>query len=455
MLTAIVFFCIILLLIALSYKKVIWQGDIVPGEKPVTNPMKGFVAWGENYREDPWVSFVYIPIYWNEIEAQEGIYDFETLEKKYHFSEWRSQGVRFILRVIADSPSNASHMNIPQWLYEAMDGAGTWYDSEYGKGFSPDYENLVFVEKHKKLIQALGKQYADDLQVAFIQLGSLGHWGEWHVNTSADIEEFPLQEITDQYVEHYLEVFEPEKILLRRPYEVGQQGLGLYNDSFGWEESHYEWLDWITKGYQSDQNGEWLDGMPAFWQKAPSGGEFASYKSLEWYFSKNQFNKTIELLKKSHTTFLGPNIPKYKSNENFDKENVETLLQEMGYSLGVRKCVIRKSLISDKPEVRLYWENSGIAPLYGDWPIYVELKDKEGSLICTHEFVSELSTWIPGKHEFDFVLDGKNLSKGETYWLYVGIIDPLTGEPGVALQMDCTESEKDKKYLYRVCEFTY
>ena len=49
MLTAIVFFCIILLLIALSYKKVIWQGDIVPGEKPVTNPMKGFVAWGKVY----------------------------------------------------------------------------------------------------------------------------------------------------------------------------------------------------------------------------------------------------------------------------------------------------------------------------------------------------------------------------------------------------------------------
>ena len=27
-------------------------------------------------------------------------------------------------------------MNIPEWLYKKTDQAGTWYDVEFGKGFS-------------------------------------------------------------------------------------------------------------------------------------------------------------------------------------------------------------------------------------------------------------------------------------------------------------------------------
>lgn len=86
--------------------------------------MKGFVAWGENYRQDPWVSFAYVPVYWSFIEPQEGVYDFEELEQRCSFEKWRSDGVRLIFRVVADSPSDEMHMDIPQWLYEKMEEEG-------------------------------------------------------------------------------------------------------------------------------------------------------------------------------------------------------------------------------------------------------------------------------------------------------------------------------------------
>ena len=167
------------------------SGSLPAGEKPVTNPLKGFAVWGENHRQDPWISFAYVPVYWNLLEPEEGVYDFAALEGRCSFKEWKKDNVRLILRVIADSPSDQSHMDIPKWLYEKMDGAGTWYDTGYGKGFSPDYENPVFQEAHQALLAALGARYKEDPQVAFIQLGSLGHWGEWHVNYGEGIPPLP------------------------------------------------------------------------------------------------------------------------------------------------------------------------------------------------------------------------------------------------------------------------
>ena len=427
---------------------ILWHGTIVAGEKPVTNPLKGFAAWGENYKNDPWHSFAYVPVYWNELEPEEGVFDFEALEERCHFEAWKADRVRLILRVVVDTPRSEAQLGIPQWLYDKMDGAGTWYDCSYGKGFSPDYENEVFMEAHKRLICALAERYSEDPQIAFIQLGSLGHWGEWHVNYSAGIERFPLQEVTDQYVSHYTDAFGIRKLLLRRPYKVGQKGLGLYNDSFGAVESHKLWLAWIENGYISSQNQEELDGMPQFWTKASSGGEFSSAEKMSWYFSKHQFPITMELLKKSHTTFLGPNAPWYEESGLYS-ENVERMLQEMGYSLGIREVSIKKKWFSDKIQVMLQWENTGVAPIYEDWPIYMELRNEAGNVVYQGSFQANISSWIPGIHEFSAEISVEKLEKKQKYQLYVGIIDPLINGPGVELQM---KTKKDG-FLYRVAEW--
>lgn len=421
--------------------------EIPASDKPVANPMKGLTAWGENYRQDPYVAFAYVPIYWNELEPRPGEYDFAALEERCHFAQWRADGVRLILRLVPDTPTEEQHMDIPQWLYDAMGGTGTWYDGDYGQGFSPDYENEVFRQAHQSLIAALGQRYADDPQVAFIELGSLGHWGEWHVDAGAGISSFPTQDITDTYVEDYLAVFSPDQLLLRRPYEIGRdRGLGLYNDSFGLPDSHKEWLSWIADGYQSDQNGEWLPAMPNFWLRAPSGGEFSPQQEDGWYFSAEQFPTTLTLLEQSHTTFLGPNAPAYGELSGTEEENLRTLLAEMGYTLAVRRCKIWRTPFSTTLQAELTWENTGLAPLYADWPIDLELRNETGQTVWSSRECAPLSEWGPGQHTITLSLsDAGALPKG-SYSFWVGIVDPLTGLPGVALQM---ETEHDGAF-YRV-----
>lgn len=425
--------------------------EISPSDKPVTNPMKGLAAWGENYRQDPYVAFAYVPVYWAELEPRQGEYDFAALEERCHFARWRADGVRLILRLVADTPTEERHMDIPQWLYDAMDGAGTWYDGDYGQGFSPDYENQVFRQAHRALIAALGQRYADDPQVAFLELGSLGHWGEWHVDTGAGIAPFPTQAVTDSYVQDYLAVFSPHRLLLRRPYTIGRdRGLGLYNDSFGLPDSHAEWLSWIAEGYRSDQNGEWLPAMPDFWRTAPSGGEFSPQQEDSWYFSADQFSATLALLEQSHTTFLGPNAPAYGELSGTEAENLRTLLAEMGYTLGVRSCTVRRTAFSADLLAELTWENTGLAPLYADWPLVLELRDETGRTVWSDQAEVPFSQWGPGTHDLALSLPGAGaLSRGR-YSLWIGIRDPLTGVPGVALQM---ETQHDGA-LYRVASFS-
>lgn len=420
-------------------------------DKPVTNPMKGLVAWGENYRKDPYVAFAYVPVYWAELEPRQGEYDFAALEERCHFARWRADGVRLILRLVPDTPTEQRHMDIPQWLYDAMDGAGTWYDGDYGQGFSPDYENQVFRQAHRALIAALGQRYADDPQVAFVELGSLGHWGEWHVDTEAGIAPFPTRAVTDGYVQDYLAVFSPDRLLLRRPYPIGQeQGMGLYNDSFGLPDSHEEWLSWIAEGYRSDQNGEWLSGMPDFWRRAPSGGELSPQQEDGWYFSADQFPTTLALLKESHTTFLGPNAPGYGELSGTEADNLRTLLAEMGYTLGVRSCTVRHVPFSAALQAELTWENTGLAPLYADWPVALELRDEAGRTVWSGRAEAPLSRWGPGRHSLTCALPGAESLPGGAYTLWVGIVDPLTDSPGVALQM---ETDRDGA-MYRAAAFS-
>ena len=414
--------------------------EINVGSKPLTNPLKGFMAWGENHTSDPLIRLAYIPVYWDELEPEEGVYDFAALEERCNFAQWREDKVHLVLRLVLDTPADEAHMDIPQWLYDKMGGAGTWYDCGYGKGFSPDYTNETLIREHRELIQELGKRYSQDPQLAYVELGSLGHWGEWHVNQSAGIPQFPPQEICEAYVEPYVKAFGGSRLLLRRPVSIGVTGgMGLYNDSFGLKESHEFWLDWIQNGYMSDQSGETLPGMPDFWKTAPSGGEISPSKEMNWYFSSEQYPVTLDLMKRSHTTFLGPNSPKTGELSGTERENMEAFLAEMGYCLGIRSARMVRELFTGELTLSMDWENTGVAPLYAQWPLRIELRGEDGKTVWTQQLVHNFQTWDTGIHSLTVPLQGTGKMDSGHYTVYVGIVDPLTGMPEVALEMDTVE----------------
>ena len=65
----------------------------------------------------------------------------------------------------------------PRWLYDKTGGNGAYYSYSGKQGYSPDYADPVLIEAHRKAIAALGEHFGQDTFVGYVELGSLGHWG--------------------------------------------------------------------------------------------------------------------------------------------------------------------------------------------------------------------------------------------------------------------------------------
>ena len=167
-------------------------------EQPFGNPLMGFAPDADSEQLPDDVTLVYLDITWREWEPQPGVFDRETVAAENQLDRWRAEGKHVVLRFVCDVPGEEPHRDIPDWLYEQCGGQD--YDTSYGKGCSPRYEDERMIRWHARAVQALGDWLGGDGFVAYIELGSLGHWGEWHVNTDEGVDPLPGAAVRERYV---------------------------------------------------------------------------------------------------------------------------------------------------------------------------------------------------------------------------------------------------------------
>ena len=409
------------------------------------NPLMGYVpsAWYNEVSED--ISLLYMDITWAELEPEEGVYNWASIDEENQISRWRKEGKHLVLRFVCDIPSDEEHMDIPEWLYEKSGKAGKWYDGEYGKGFAPDYNNPTIISCHEQAVKALGEHFGQDGLISYVELGSLGHWGEWHVNYSEGIQRIPREAVRDKYILPWTEAFPDARILMRRPFASAEKyGFGLYNDMTGQPEATQSWLGWINNGGEYDQTGEKnvIVPMKDFWKTAPSGGEFTSSLSMEEMLDTN-LSGTVEMIREAHTTFLGPKIP----DENY-VDGYKEVLKNMGYRLWISMAELKNTAKGSR--LKLTWENSGVAPMYKEWPVYVYIEDESGKLVEKSRISIKISSLLPGEKATTLTaLETERLNSllEKGYRLSVGIEDPMTELPCVRFAMEALYQE-GKNYLW-------
>ncbi len=409
------------------------------------NPLMGYApsAWYNEVSED--ISLLYMDITWAELEPEEGVYNWASIDEENQISRWRKEGKHLVFRFVCDIPGEEAHMDIPEWLYEKSGKAGKWYDGEYGKGFAPDYNNPTIISCHEQAVKALGEHFGQDGLISYVELGSLGHWGEWHVNYSEGIQRIPREAVRDKYILPWTEAFPDARILMRRPFASAEKyGFGLYNDMTGQPEATQSWFDWINNGGEYDQTGEKnvIVPMKDFWKTAPSGGEFTSSLSMEEMLDTN-LSGTVEMIREAHTTFLGPKIP----DENY-VDGYKEVLKNMGYRLWISMAELKNTAKGSR--LKLIWENSGVAPMYKEWPVYVYIEDESGKLVEKSMISIKISSLLPGEKATTLTaLETERLNSllEKGYRLSVGIEDPMTELPCVRFAMEALYQE-GKNYLW-------
>lgn len=407
------------------------------------NPLMGFAPNADSDEDTDVnmdkVRLVYIEVTWAEFEPEQGIYDFEKIETDNHLQEWRNAGKNAVLRFVCDVPSDEDHMDIPDWVYK-MTKDGKKYDMSYGKGYCPDYSNEDFIAAHNEALKALGEYFSKDSFVRYVELGSLGHWGEWHINIDEDdgLPVMPDADTRTIYVKAYEDAFPDAKLLMRRPFEELPEGGGVFNDMTGSYKDTSEWLTWINEGGVYEQTGEEdaLIAVPDIWKTAPVGGEFTSSIPMEDMLI-SQYATTSSLISDSHMTFIGPKVPEREDLSGAAWFRCDDIMKMLGY----RYAVTTMEYGGDDTQsvIGLRISNEALAPIYWDYPVYLYLKDEIGN-IEKYKVDIDLTKLYGGELAYVMTTIPVSFDSLSTYQILLGIEDPQTQQPAVYIATNAERS---------------
>ena len=365
-----------------------------PDKGIVANPLMGYAPYAQDLEKCADTDLVFIKLRWADWEPEMGQYNTAFLESNFHIPLWKAEGKHAVIRFICDDPGEAGHADIPQWLLEAT-GDGTYYTGSSGSGYSPNYENEFFISRHAMAVSALADYFNQDDFAAYVELGSLGHWGEWHVQDSSGNSLMPSAETCWDYILAYTEHFQNVRFLMRRSYiHAVDAKLGIYNDVIGDQEQTDTWLEWTKTGGSQDAAAGTIDILPypSFWKTAPAGGEITSGIDPERLFNE-ELPSLLRQVEDCHLTFVGPHIP---DQEEYASA-YEAVLRRIGYKYYVSRLSTTFSFSDDSIDIQLDWENAGAAPLYWDWPVMIKIFDSSGTLVYWETLDLKLSQLVPGE----------------------------------------------------------
>ena len=404
----------------------------------IANPLIGFAPSAQHSDAAGSSMLTHVQITWRDWEPEKGRYDTNFIEQFYKLSSWRNAGKRVVLRFVCDIPGGESHADIPKWLYDETGGDGTWYDASFGRGYSPNYDNSYFIERHRMALEALGAYLGQDSFVAYVQLGSIGHWGEWLVGVREGVPPLPTHQVISEYVRPYLSAFPNAKLMMRRPFTwVAEHGLGMFNDMAGHPGETEVWLHWINNGgtYEAPSNVWSYTAVPNIWDRSPIGGEFANTIPMEVMLGSN-LGETLRLLDATHMTFIGPKIPRPERTPGLADSSINAVLKKLGYRFILSEATVDLS-VNGQISVELCWGNTGVAPMYWNWPVFLYLIDKNGAVVQKQQVDIALTSLLPGaapKTNTTLALSQPLASGGK---IGIGIEDPQTGRPSVTFAINC------------------
>jgi Domain of unknown function (DUF4832) len=396
--------------------EVIVRPEAAPG--PLDNPLKGWCPYTDAgpIRQPYSMVFLYLP--WKELEPEEGRYAFDRWER-LGWSVPEAAGKHVVFRVYIDYPSKPT--GLPDWL--RRNGVKVKPYKEHGGGLSPDYDDPRMLAGMERLIAALGTRYDANPRVAFIELGLLGFWGEWHTWPQDKL--YASKETERRVIDAYRRAF-PHKMLMAR-YARDSAGtqpwLGFHDDMFPEDtDNGHDWsfLAGLRRSARADN-----------WKHAAIGGELVPHQAKKWVGAS--FKTTISMIERGHFTWVGPYCPALDSSRSPEfRERSEAVIWKLGYQF--RLTEIRHAARIDqggKLPVTIQGQNEGVAPFYYPWPVELALFDQDSNLAERLPLRCDVRSWLPGAFAVDAVVEVK--ARPGRYRLALGITDPWTGRPAVAL----------------------
>ena len=325
--------------------------------------------------------------YWSSLEPEEGQYNFELIDNLLKRSRENNQALAF--RVMCEDPWGEG---LPQWLID-KGIKRTWTSCpEEGAHYAPDMSDSVFTYYHERLIRAIGNRYDGHPDLALIDIGSVGLWGEWHIYCDSTL--MPDSAVSHSIVDLYNQCFPNTPLtalmacIIEDPYAINKINCGWRGDSWGDADStggkwnHHEYFYWRLNNKYPDL---WKTGTVAF-EPGDPGQTMKAWTA--------PIKKTVDDAIAWHATFVQNKSKPIPASYMSD---IERLVMKLGFRLVLRNATFNKTVVSGSEiPIDMKWENLGIAPPYRDHRISFRLRKANNIISGIMMTEQSIKGWLPG-----------------------------------------------------------
>jgi hypothetical protein len=379
-------------------KTVVLRARAIPMAAPeIANPMRGQYEWlGQAPSPAGFpVKDVYYrdTVSWSRIEPQPGVYDFSLFDEG--LARAHELGGRFGFRVMASCPGC--------WL----DSTPTWLPRQPGSD-QPDYNSEVFLSAWERLMAEIGRRYAGDPALGWVDVGGYGAWGEWHVLDGAEI----TVPNAVRLMTAVLDAFSTQHVIINAmvPKYVDaamalSPRIGLRVDCLG-EFNMFSLLP--TSPVLQER-----------WRTAPVLSEWCLTPATSTVLGAQQ----VRQFHISQVSSPNGRIADLVASDPASAAGLVDAAKSSGYRYVPTKLRLpRKLPRTGSFSVTSLWRNDGSAPTYDDWRVTVQLR-KRGQVVRTADLGVDLRTVLPGTSKVRTTLGLGRLRPG-AYSVWLTVTDP-------------------------------
>lgn len=367
----------------------------------------------------PPTSVSYCRWVWDVIEPKRGEFHWEIIDLA--LQEAREHGQTLAIRLMPYTDKHA----LPDWYRNSGARRANKPSDKDGSIWQPDYTDPLFLKYWGELVDEAGKRYDGNPFLDSVDISSIGYWGEgW----SPYMPEFSYQQ---QLMDIWFAAFHETPLLMnfdeQRALAYGtQHGGGWRLDCLG-DLRHFsdnpnfqpEMLDvypqqivraGIQEVWQRSPVSLETCGTPAEWKRDGFDVDYILAQALRWHVSTVNVKSS-------------PIPPEWKMQfDDFQKK--------MGYRFILRRFEYPRVVKAGQTmRVHMWWLNGGVAPIYREYRLAVELQSSGGR--ASANVPVDIRKWLPGDSVFDGPLYvSENLKPGR-YKVRVAMLDPRTDKPAI------------------------
>lgn len=360
------------------------------------------MAANDSLPDFPGLNDIYLRLAWSYLEPAEGKYNWILIDSI--IDRWVKWGHTISFRITCKETEIV--YATPEWVRRA--GArGRFVDHPdlSVKAWAPDYEDPVFLQKLANFHKAFAARYDGKPWVEYIDIGSIGDWGEGHTAYSG-WKDVPVSAVK-KHIDLYKKYYQHSTLI------ISDDFIGQRNNDDGADYEIYRYCLKSGLGFRDDSgNVEWYKTL-GFGPSCIRTPELYSkvYKNIPVVLESDHYGDALKngmwgdgsgfekAVRETHATVIGFHYyPREWLNDN--RAYAVRLANLSGYWYFPKFAMLPDTLRlrSNSNYIRLTWENHGVAPAYHRYSVQVQLVNKQTGKSFVWELrESDNRTWNPGE----------------------------------------------------------